>query len=163
VSCAARPYLDGQTMGPPPNPGSLNDPEEVNTPVMTIEGDGSHGEYTGSWDDLVLTNYRPDKGTSLTSGYGHAQFGALYLQGTFDEYVGQETFAMPYLEELVALRNPQLQDPTKGPIKLVDLPGASAQSWVADNTTWTDGLQTPPSLTQISPPGSFSGDLGKSS
>ena len=62
---------------------------------------------------------------------------------------------MPMLDAAVRLRYPADADVRMGPIKLK--PADLDSGWVADNTTWTNGL------TAITPTRKFAGDVARSS
>jgi hypothetical protein len=93
----------------------------------------------------VLAKYRP-KG---------ALWGWMAVPGAGHEQVGQEVLAMPMLDAAVRLRYRADGDPRKGPVMLKAVDPKSG--WIADNTTWKNGL------TAITPAKAFKGDLARSS
>lgn len=105
-----------------------------------------------------------DEGNGMASSLepllaAHRPKGALWgwmsLQGIGHERDTQEVFAMPMLDAAVRLRYPADADVRKGPVKLKPVDPASG--WIADNTTWKNGL------TSIAPAKDFKGDVKKSS
>jgi hypothetical protein len=114
----------------------------LGVPTCLITGEQ---ENSAKVVDPVFMPYRPQ--------------GALYswlaVQGIGHEMRGQEVLAMPLLDAAVRLRYPADGDVRKGPIKLKPVDVSSG--WVADNTTWKNGLTT------IVPARQFEGDLGHSS
>lgn len=97
--------------------------------------------------DEVFLPYRP-KGATYAWMERQAQ-GHSYFENR------QDVLGMPFLDAAVRARYPQDGDVTKGPIKLIDID--HADGWIADNTSWKNGL------TQVVPASKFKGDLGHSS
>lgn len=93
----------------------------------------------------VVSAYRP-KGGLLSW---------MTVQGLAHQWAGQYTLALPLLDAAVRLRYPADQDPRNGPVRLAAIP--ASRGWIADNTSWKDGL------TRIYPAGKFKGDIAKSS
>lgn len=128
--------------------GELTD-DHRRVPMLVINGEKEHdpGEGPGMAKQLepVLAEQRP-KG---------ALWGWMAVQGVGHECAGQEVLSMPMLDAAVRLRYPADADVRKGPVKLkpVDLDSG----WIADNTSWKDGL------TAITPAKTFKGEVAKSS
>ena len=128
--------------------GALRVPDDpkldiLATPVCVTSGERE--EALAKLMGPLLETYRPKD----------ALFAWMTVQGAAHQMVGQEVLAMPFLDAAVRLRYPAAADPRKGPVQLKALD--PAQGWIADNTTWKQGL------TSITPAGLFKGPLGKSS
>ncbi|MFO0803953.1 MAG: hypothetical protein U0791_12635 [Gemmataceae bacterium] len=114
------------------------------TPVFIINGE-DEGNGMAALVEPQLAAHRPKD----------ALWGWMSLQGIGHERDAQEVFAMPMLDAAVRLRYPAGADVRKGPVKLKPVDPASG--WVADNTTWKNGL------TSIASAKEFKGDVKKSS
>ncbi len=118
-------------------------------PICIINGERERGPGEGpglaKHLEPVLAEHRP-KG---------ARWSWMAVQGVGHEFAGQEVLTMPILDAAVRLRYPNDGDVRKGPVKLKPL--ALESGWVADHTTWTNGMTT------ITPARSFRGDIAKSS
>ena len=128
--------------------GELTD-DHRRVPMCIINGELERGpgEGPGMAKHLepVLAEHRP-KG---------ALWGWMAVQSVGHEFAGQEVLTMPILDAAVRLRYPADADVRKGPVKLK--PVELDSGWVADNTTWTNGL------TKITVAKAFKGDVEKSS
>jgi hypothetical protein len=106
----------------------------LGTPACIINGELEHdkGEAGGmaAVVEPVLAEYRP-KG---------ALWGWMAVPGIGHDRDGQEVLAMPMLDAAVRLRYPAEGDVRKGPVKLKPIDPDSG--WLADNTTWKNGLTT---------------------
>jgi len=133
VPCCARLNFTGVT------PSAAN----LGTPACIVSGELETA--FPSVVDPVLEAYRPQG----------ALFGWMSKQNCGHARDGQEVFAMPMLDAAVRLRYPANGDVRKGPVQLKTIDPNSG--WVADNTTWKNGL------TAIAPATQFKGDVRKSS
>lgn len=128
--------------------GELTD-EHRHVPMCIINGEleRSPGEGPGMANALepVLAEQRP-KG---------ALWGWMAVQGVGHEFAGQEVLAMPILDAAVRLRYPADADVRRRPVRLK--PVELDSGWIADNTSWTNGM------TAITPSKEFRGDISKSS
>jgi hypothetical protein len=116
----------------------------LGTPVCVINGEKEDNGMAALLEP-VLAEHRP-KG---------ALWGWMAAPGIGHEIAGQAVLALPILDAAVRLRYPADGDVRKGPVKLKDVDPRSG--WIADNTTWKDGL------TAIAPAKDFKGTLGNSS